>query len=97
MARNLTPDERADYEKGLNARTLLTDPTMAAAINDLSNEFANNMLSTKLEERQQREDFYLLHTVLHRLVVHLQTQAAIADRLDKDMNDEDETGDINSD
>jgi hypothetical protein len=96
--KTLTPEERDIYEKGLNARTLLSDPIMAAAINDLSNEFANNMLSTKLEERREREDFFLLHTVLYRLVDHLKSQAAQADRMDKEMEeDEGETGELELD
>lgn len=85
--RNLTEHELVDYEKGLHAKLLLESQPFAAAINDLSEELANKMLSTKIEERTQREDHYLQHTNLIELVSILRGRSSIYEQLHKEISD----------
>lgn len=92
--RSLSEHEQKILERGQQARLLLNEKTIIDALNDLSTDLGNAMLSTKINERQEREDLFLLHTSLHHLVAHLTDLAAKADQIEKELQDDEETSEI---
>lgn len=69
--RELTIEEQAILKNGADAEALLTNPSMASAINEFSEGLANALLSTSLDQSVKREQFYHLHTALKELVAIL--------------------------
>lgn len=64
----LSDADHAVIEKGFQAEILLNTPAFAEAVNDLSENIANQLLSTDLHEVKRREDLYRLHKSLELIV-----------------------------
>lgn len=75
-------------ELGLQAQHLLTSETFCNAVNTLSEQFSNAILSTKLDETQKRERLYMMHSCLNELVGILKSRMAAKDQIEMKLNDE---------
>lgn len=75
-------------ELGIQAQHLLTSETFGNAVNTLSEQLTNAILSTKLEEQQVRERFYMMHSCLNELVGILKSRVATKDNIEIRINDE---------
>ena len=75
-------------ELGIQAQHLLTSETFGNAVNALSEQLTNAILSTKLEEQQARERFYMMHSCLNELVGILKSRVATKDNIEIRINDE---------
>ena len=64
----LTDADYAVIEKGFQCELLLNSPAFAEAINNLSNDLANQILTTDLGEYARREELYRLHKSLELLI-----------------------------
>lgn len=84
----LTDDERVLVELGIQAQHLLTSDTFSNAVNTLSEQLTNAILSTSLDETQKRERFYMMHSCLNELVAILKSRAQAKDNIEARMNDE---------
>ena len=75
-------------ELGIQAQHLLTSETFGNAVNTLSEQLTNALLSTKLEEQQARERLYMMHSCLNELVGILKSRVATKDNIEMRMNDD---------
>lgn len=75
-------------ELGIQAQHLLTSETFGNAVNTLSEQLTNAILSTKLEEQQTRERLYMMHSCLNELVGILKSRVATKDNIEMRMNDD---------
>lgn len=75
-------------ELGIQAQHLLSSETFSNAVNTLSEQLTNAILSTKLDETQKRERFYMMHSCLNELVGILKSRAAAKDQIEMKYNDE---------
>lgn len=75
-------------ELGIQAQHLLTSETFGNAVNTLSEQLTNAILSTKLEEQQTRERLYMMHSCLNELVGILKSRVAAKDNIEIRINDE---------
>jgi hypothetical protein len=66
----------------------LSSETFSNAVNTLSEQFTNAILSTKLEETHRRERLYMMHSCLNELVGILKSRAAAKDQIEMKLNDE---------
>lgn len=64
----LTEEQYAIVEKGIQAEALLLNAAFATAVNDLSTELTNKLLSTLPHEKREREDLFFTHKALQALV-----------------------------
>ena len=90
MGRNLTDDEKVLVELGIQAEYLLQTDTFSKAINTLSEQLTNAILSTKLDETQTRERFYMMHSCLHELIGILKSRMQAKANIEAMVNDDDE-------
>lgn len=88
MNTTLTDDERVLVELGLQAQHLLTSETFSNAVNTLSEQLTNAILSTSMDETQKRERYYMMHSCLNELVGILKSRVATKDNIEERMNDE---------
>lgn len=72
----LTPEQHAIVVKGIQAEYLLSQEAFAEAINDLSSEITNRLLSTGLSQQKEREELFQLHLALNALVQTLKNNVA---------------------
>lgn len=96
MSRSLTEDEKHLVELGIQAQHLVTSETFADAINALSEQLANAIVATRIDEGQTRERLYMMHSCLNELVGILKQRIAAKDNIEAMVNDED-TRDDNKD
>lgn len=75
-------------ELGIQAQYLLSSETFSNAVNTLSEQLTNALLSTKMDEPQKRERFYMMHSCLNELVGILKSRAAAKDQIEMKLNDE---------
>ena len=75
-------------ELGIQAQHLLSSETFSNAVNTLSEQLTNAILSTKLEEQQSRERLYMMHSCLNELVGILKSRVATKDNIEIRINDE---------
>lgn len=66
----------------------MSSETFSNAVNTLSEQFTNAILSTKLEETHRRERLYMMHSCLNELVGILKSRAAAKDQIEMKLNDE---------
>lgn len=66
----------------------MSSETFSNAVNTLSEQLTNAILSTKLDETQKRERFYMMHSCLNELVGILKSRAAAKDQIEMKYNDE---------
>lgn len=85
----LTDDERVLVELGIQAQHLLTSDTFSNAVNTLSEQLTNAILSTSLDETQKRERFYMMHSCLNELVAILKARVSAKDNIEARLNDDD--------
>lgn len=90
MARNLTTDEQVLVELGIQAQHLLASETFGSAINTLSEQLTNAIISTKLYESVERERLYMMHSALNELVGILKSRVQAKDNIEVIVNDEDD-------
>ena len=88
MSNELTDDERVLVELGIQAQHLLTSETFGNAVNTLSEQLTNAILSTKMDESQARERLYMMHSCLNELVGILKSRVATKDNIEMRMNDD---------
>jgi hypothetical protein len=89
--KQLTAEEQALYQKGVEAEALLTNPAMASAINELSDNITSTLLATNRDESEKRERMYFLHNALKELVAILNHRVAVKQNLDAAVADDTET------
>ena len=77
-------------ELGIQAQHLLTSETFSNAVNTLSEQLTNAILSTKLDEPEKRERLYMMHSCLNELVGILKSRVSAKDQIEIRMNDENE-------
>lgn len=73
----LTEEDHQVIERGLRMAALVATPGFAEAINDLSNEIGNRLLSSDLHETDRREELFRLHKCLE-LITGIISQAISA-------------------
>lgn len=86
--KDLTTEEAALVKQGALAELAIQSPAIASAINELSEEFANQILATKLDELAKREEFYRLHVALKEVVVKLSHRIAIKQNIEAHLADQ---------
>ena len=94
MSRNLSTEEKVLVELGIQAQYLLQNDTFVKAINTLSEQIANSILTTALPETQNRERLYMMHSCLNEIVGLLKSRVAAKDNIEAMVNDEDDEDDI---
>lgn len=75
--KSYTEQELAIIADGDLAETALSTPAFASAINTLSEQLANLMVSTNPEEVTKREKFYFMHVGLRELIAILHQRVAL--------------------
>lgn len=74
--RELTDAEKEQVERGIRAEALLSQPEFADAVNEMSNELTNELLSTAAHEKALRETLYYQHRGLSDLIQKLKDRVA---------------------
>jgi hypothetical protein len=77
---------------GLQADHLLKSEAFGNAINSLSEQLANALLSTALEDQSKRERFYMMHSCLNELVAILKSRAQAKDNIEAMFNEQGDEG-----
>ncbi len=90
MSRNLSTEEKVLVELGIQAQYLLQNDTFVKAINTLSEQLANSILSSALPDTQNRERLYMMHSCLNEIIGLLKSRVAAKDNIEAMVNDEDE-------
>jgi hypothetical protein len=85
--RELSDAEQALFKNGQDAEAFLSNPAMADAINELSENLANAILATDVAESGKRERIYLLHTALKELVAIMNHRVSLKANLEAEMAD----------
>lgn len=93
MGRELTSEEKVLVELGIQAQYLLENETFGQAINTLSEQLSNAIISTKLSEAVERERLYMMHSALNELVGILKTRVQAKENIEIIVNDDDEPKD----
>lgn len=75
-------------ELGIQAQYLLTSETFSTAVNTLSEQLTNAILSTSLDETQKRERLYMMHSCLNELVGILKSRVAAKDNIEDRLNND---------
>ena len=83
--KELTPEEQALVKNGDEAVAFLSNPAMASAINELSENLANALLGTNIDETAKRERLYNIHTALKELVAILNHRVALKQNIEAQM------------
>jgi hypothetical protein len=78
-------------EVGIEADHLLNTKPFTDAINTLSEQLANSILSTTLAETERRERLYMMHSCLNELVGILKSRAQAKDNIEMMLNDIEDT------
>ena len=87
--KTFTAEEQAMFTKGLEAEAFLTNPAFASAINEMSENIANAILASKIEETEKRERLYNLYLALSELIAMLSARVAIKENLAAAAQDDD--------
>lgn len=90
MSRNLSKEEEVLVELGLQAQYLLQNDTFAKAINTLSEQIVNSIVSTAAPDTVARERLYMMHSCLNELVGLLKSRVAAKDNIEAMVNSEDD-------
>lgn len=91
MSRNLSSEEKDLVELGIQAQFLLQNDTFVKAINTLSEQLANSILASRLDDSLTRERFYMMHSCLNELVGLLKSRVAAKDNIEAMVNDDEDT------
>lgn len=91
MSRDLTSEEKVLVELGIQAQHLLDSETFIKAVNTLSEQLTNSILSTTVDENQKRERLYMMHVALNELVGVLKNRVQAKDNIESMVNDEDDS------
>ncbi len=75
--KELSPEEQALVKNGNEAEAFLSNPAMASAINELSENLANALLGSNIDESAKRERLYHIHTSLKELVAILNHRVSL--------------------
>lgn len=68
----------------------MTSETFSNAVNTLSEQLTNAILSTHMDETQKRERLYLMHSCLNELVGILKSRVSAKDNIEARLNDDSE-------
>lgn len=90
MSRNLSNEEEVLVELGLQAQYLLQNDTFVKAINTLSEQLVNSIVSTALPDTVARERLYMMHSCLNELVGLLKSRVAAKDNIEAMVNEDDD-------
>lgn len=90
MSRNLSNEEEVLVELGLQAQHLLQNDTFVKAINTLSEQLVNSIVSTALPDTVARERLYMMHSCLNELVGLLKSRVAAKDNIEAMVNEDDD-------
>lgn len=77
-------------ERGIRAEALLKEPMTQEVVNDLVNLIRDSLLTTKPEEKEQRERLYYAYQGLNDLIGLLNQMVAIRLEIEKSRNAADE-------
>lgn len=91
MSRNLSDNEKTLVELGIQAEHLLNNDTFIKAINTLSEQITNTLLSTKPEEQTSRERLYMMHVALNEIVGVLKSRVQAKDNIEVIVNSDDDS------
>jgi hypothetical protein len=94
MSRNLSTEETVLVELGIQAQYLLQNETFVKAINTLSEQIANSILSSALPDTENRERLYMMHSCLNEIVGLLKSRVSAKDNIEAMVNEEDEDAPI---
>lgn len=97
MSRNLSSEEKGLVELGIQAQYLLQNETFVNAVNTLSEQLVNSIVSTALPDTVARERLYMMHSCLNELVGLLKARAATKENIEAMVNDDDDDEDTNKD
>ena len=97
MSRNLSSEEKVLVELGIQAQYLLQNETFVNAVNTLSEQLVNSIVSTALPDTVARERLYMMHSCLNELVGLLKARAAAKENIEAMVNDDDDDEDTNKD
>jgi hypothetical protein len=77
-------------ERGIRAEILLKDATMQEVVTDLVNLLRDSLLTTKPEEKEQRERIYFAYQGLNDLIGLLNQMVSIRLEIEKQRNADEE-------
>lgn len=83
-----TEEEQAIIRNGTLAEEALKTPAFASAINELSEQLSNAIVSTPPEDHEIRERFYYAHLGLREVVGILSQRVALKQGLEAQSDDQ---------
>lgn len=86
--KELNEEEQELVRQGQLAEAALSNPAIASAFNELSEQLSNAILGTQPHEANVREKLYFLHSALRELAAILKHRVSLKQNIEAQMADE---------